>query len=230
LHGLVYNNVSKGNKPMGDRLTDAELIYRLQVLKQNGSQTKAALELKLNRASFRESLAEAKQRGLTAESRIKDPLGEARNEVKRLKAQIAVIHKHNDSAEEIRRVIYGLQEIPAEPPEWTAGRVEIEGPGTPMMMWSDWHYGEVVNKQEVGGLNEFNSEIADSASRACRTLRRPDQAPHAERRPRNGRDLPRRRHDHRRDTPGASGHERRVCAANAAPAEVGAARNGAHDA
>jgi predicted phosphodiesterase len=146
---------------MGDRLTDAELIYRLQVLKQNGSQTKAALELKLNRASFRESLAEAKQRGLTAESRLKDPLGEARNEVKRLKAQIAVIHKHNDSAEEIRRVIYGLQEIPAEPPEWTAGRVEIEGPGTPMMMWSDWHYGEVVNKQEVGGLNEFNSEIAD---------------------------------------------------------------------
>jgi predicted phosphodiesterase len=146
---------------MGDRLTDAELIYRLQVLKQNGSQTKAALELKLNRASFRESLAEAKQRGLTAESRIKDPLGEARNEVKRLKAQIAVIHKHNDSAEEIRRVIYGLQEIPPDMPEWLNAPLDLGGPGTPMTMWSDWHYGEVVKKAEVNELNEFNSVVAD---------------------------------------------------------------------
>lgn len=146
---------------MGDRLTDAELIYRLQVLKQQGNQSKAAKELGINRAGFRESLAEAERRGLKAETRLKDPLGEAKNEIKRLKAELATVHKNNDGAEEIRRAIYQLQEIPADPPEWLNEPVDIEGPGTPMMMWSDWHYGEVVKKAEVGGLNEFNSVIAD---------------------------------------------------------------------
>ena len=33
-------------------------------------------------------------------------------------------------------------------------------PGFPMTIWSDWHWGEVVRLDEVGGLNEFNYEIA----------------------------------------------------------------------
>jgi len=33
-------------------------------------------------------------------------------------------------------------------------------PGFPMTMWSDWHWGEVVDHDETGGLNEFNHKIA----------------------------------------------------------------------
>jgi hypothetical protein len=34
-------------------------------------------------------------------------------------------------------------------------------PGVPITTWSDWHFGEVVRPEEVGYVNEFNSEIAE---------------------------------------------------------------------
>src|SRR5271165_1917752 len=33
--------------------------------------------------------------------------------------------------------------------------------GMPMMIWSDWHWGETVDPRETGGLNSFNLEIAE---------------------------------------------------------------------
>lgn len=33
-------------------------------------------------------------------------------------------------------------------------------PGFPMTIWSDWHWGEVVRKDETGGANAFNRRIA----------------------------------------------------------------------
>lgn len=33
-------------------------------------------------------------------------------------------------------------------------------PGFPMTMWSDWHWGETVDLDETGGINEFNHGIA----------------------------------------------------------------------
>jgi hypothetical protein len=33
-------------------------------------------------------------------------------------------------------------------------------PGYPMTIWSDWHWGEVVNLEETAGKNEFNHDIA----------------------------------------------------------------------
>lgn len=143
-----------------EKLSDADLIYRLQVAKGK-TRTAAASELGLSGRSLKQSIAEAKAKGLTAETRIRDPLAELRNENKRLKAENAAIHKHNDTAEEIRRTIYQLQEIAPEPPEWLIEDSGIEGPGTPMMNWSDWHFGETVERTEVGGLNHFNSEIAE---------------------------------------------------------------------
>ena len=34
-------------------------------------------------------------------------------------------------------------------------------PGMPMTLWSDWHWGETVDRRETGGLNEFNREVAE---------------------------------------------------------------------
>lgn len=142
-----------------DKITDAELIYRLQVIKLKGSIVKAAPELGISERALAGNVAEAKARKLTAETKLHDPLAEARNENKRLKAQIATINKHNDTAEEIRRVIYNLREIAIEQPDWLFDDAGVDGPGTPMTLWSDWHAGEVVKRDEVGGLNEFNSDI-----------------------------------------------------------------------
>jgi len=69
--------------------------------------------------------------------------------------------KDNDTAEKIRAEIFGLSEHTIQPPEWLTGKKIPGGArGGPMTIWSDFHYGEVVNPDEVGGVNKFNMKIA----------------------------------------------------------------------
>jgi len=139
--------------------TDAEIILALKAIQKHGSNRAAAREIGVHPSVIDKRLAMAKDRGLTAEMPIRDPLDKLREENRRLKAEINSIHKQNDTAEEIRRRIFQLREVPAEPPAWLMKSTPIGGPGVPMMLWSDWHAGEVVRKGEVGGLNEYNSKI-----------------------------------------------------------------------
>jgi hypothetical protein len=142
-------------------LTDAEIVLALCAKRTHGSWDKAAQATGIPASTLQKRAGLAATRGLTADSSARDPLAEAKNENKRLKAEIASIHKHNDTTEEIRKRVFQLRDIASEPPKWLSSSTGIEGPGTPMMNWSDWHFGETVAKGEVGGLNEFNSEIAE---------------------------------------------------------------------
>ncbi len=77
------------------------------------------------------------------------------------KRQIESLRRDNDTAEKIRAEIFGLAERSPEPPEWITGKGVADGNrGGPITIWSDWHWGEVVNPDEVGGVNEFNVKIA----------------------------------------------------------------------
>ncbi len=144
---------------MKNQTTDAEIVAALKVVRDEGSAAAASRKLGVPATTIKERLAHGKQRGLTADSPIRDPLAIAREETARLKRELAAVHRHNESAEEIRRIVFQLHEVPSEPPRWLAQKTRNDGPGTPMMLWSDWHDGEVVKKGEVGGLNEFNTEI-----------------------------------------------------------------------
>jgi predicted phosphodiesterase len=146
---------------MKNRTTDAEIVQTLRAVRDTGSSRAAARELQIHSTTVDKRIHFAKERGLTADSPIRDPLEKLKTENARLKLEINSIHRHNETAEEIRREIYKLKEVDPEPPEWLISDAKIEGPGTPMMLWSDWHFGETVHKKEVGGLNEFNSTIAE---------------------------------------------------------------------
>lgn len=144
---------------MANELTDADLIYTLQVI-VGKSRAEAAAELGIKGTMLRERIRVAKLRGLHADMVLKDPLQVERQKRKRAEAALAAVVRHNESAEEIRRVIYDLAENTPEPPEWIRDARFSGTPGCPMTMWSDWHYGEVVNPSEVGGVNKFDSAIA----------------------------------------------------------------------
>jgi predicted phosphodiesterase len=149
-----------------DKLTDADLILRLKVLKKhNGSRGKAAAELGLHVRNLQTTIAAAKAKGLTADTVLLDPIGKLTVENKHLKAELGFIKKANEDAAKIRERIYKLRDIPLDPPKWLTTKVDIKGPGIPMMLWSDWHFGEVVEAREVNGLNEFNSDIAEKRAR-----------------------------------------------------------------
>ena len=90
------------------------------------------------------------------------------DEIMRLRAQNRALSKdvmrlarEDDTAERIRERIFEIQARSPEPPEWVANPRHSTGKrGTPATIWSDWHYGEVVNPVEVGGVNAFNTTIA----------------------------------------------------------------------
>jgi hypothetical protein len=89
-----------------------------------------------------------------------------RLQVRTLEANIARIHRENDTAEEIRRRIFALAERAPEPPSWLAREGRPGRRGSPVTVWSDWHWGELVYKDQVGGVNEFTADIARKRVRA----------------------------------------------------------------
>ena len=73
---------------------------------------------------------------------------------------IAQLSKSDETARTVRENIYGIAGYDPDPPEWLVKEGVTGHRGTPATIWSDWHYGEVVRKSEVGGVNEFNQEVA----------------------------------------------------------------------
>lgn len=140
------------------KVTDDVLKRRLSLYHEHGS-TKAAQIEGMNVRAFISSVRAAEGKGLQVA--IKDPVQKAKAEITDLKRQVAALQKDADTAEMIRKEIYGLASHDPEPPKWLFEPGKNGSRGTPMTMWSDWHYGEVVDEKQVGGVNKFNSEIAE---------------------------------------------------------------------
>lgn len=83
------------------------------------------------------------------------------------KRTVEQIRRDNDTAEAIRQEIFGIAAHTAEPPDWVSDiRGKMGSRGGPVTIWSDWHYGEVVQPDEVGGVNKFNMHVAKRRARA----------------------------------------------------------------
>ena len=100
----------------------------------------------------------------TAEDRLRDAqeiIRIVRRENLDQKRHIATLQREEDTAEKIRRVIFGLSEHNPEPPAWLTGKGgKIGTRGCPITVWSDSHYGEVVDPDQVNGVNKYNKTIA----------------------------------------------------------------------
>ena len=83
-----------------------------------------------------------------------------RDELRTLRTQLISQKKDDLTREAIRKHIFDLKDSTPEPPRWTIKRSAPKNTGIPTMFCSDWHWGEVVNPDEILGANEFNLEIA----------------------------------------------------------------------
>jgi hypothetical protein len=147
---------------MGDKLTDGELIERLRLKRDHGP-GEAARMIGCGTRAFRSSIEEARVRELTADSAIQSPQDKLKIQNAALLRDLKRVQKDADSAEAIRKEIFNLAARSPEPPAWLSGASHKVGSrGVPTMIWSDWHYGEVVRPEEVGGVNEFNTGIAEA--------------------------------------------------------------------
>lgn len=64
------------------------------------------------------------------------------------------------SAEKVRKEIFNLSEYSPEPPTWLNKVPGKSSTGIPLICVNDWHWGEFVDPDQVGGVNKFNRAIA----------------------------------------------------------------------
>jgi len=142
-----------------NKIQDAECIEAVKFMAQHKTMKDAANAAGLSETSFRRHLDAAKKRGITAAAK-RDPLAAAQTEIRDLRAKLGAVHTANENADTLRETIFGLAAVNPNPPKWTIKPRGKEGHGSiPFAFWSDWHYGEVVSKEETGGVNEFNRAI-----------------------------------------------------------------------
>lgn len=80
-------------------------------------------------------------------------LPEAKREIIRLKKEVDYYERIDDAVTRAGSLRFKPIEIKA--------RDHAPGaPGFPMTIWSDWHWGEVVRRDETGGANAFNRRVA----------------------------------------------------------------------
>jgi predicted phosphodiesterase len=140
--------------------TDAEIAATLRAVAEHGSNESAAAALGIGESSVRRHLKQAELRGITGgsglskEDKLEIALKQAQRDLRAAQSQ----------ADLTDRIMAELRELMARdvtPPAWlTKATPKDVHASVPMTIWSDWHYQEVVRPEEVGGLNEFNSEIA----------------------------------------------------------------------
>jgi hypothetical protein len=85
-------------------------------------------------------------------------------ELESLRRQLREAQADRSVQEWARAIVMGLDEKAkaTRPATWIAERAPASiGPaGIPTLLLSDFHWGEVVRASEIGGINEFNMEIA----------------------------------------------------------------------
>lgn len=89
-----------------------------------------------------------------------------KDEISRLRRDIDEERKRTVFDEAVLTVIGDLAVAPSTPPAWLANptkKVRRLGHAleVPVVGFADWHCGEVVNANEVNGVNEYNLDIAD---------------------------------------------------------------------
>lgn len=145
---------------MKAQITEAELVGYLKLVEEHkGNITSAAMTGGYNRAWLSERVNVARGRGLTATTKVVDDVARLKQEIKLKDRRIESLQREEDTAETIRKRIYGLAERTPDAPPWLVRDGAAGFRGTPMTVWSDWHANEVVRAEEVGGVNEYNSEI-----------------------------------------------------------------------
>lgn len=92
-----------------------------------------------------------------------------RDEIARLKTELRAAYRAGHEEDAVLGIIGAMAAAPANPPAWVnAPKPKRKGgttPEVPVVNWSDWHYGEVIQPGAVNGFNAFNSEIAESRVR-----------------------------------------------------------------
>jgi len=135
-----------------------------------GSQTvqEAANRLGISEASMR---GVCKQHNIPYRSMLGTATGERapdlKQQVRELRARIRELEEGALTEDRVKREIIGLRSVDAKIPDWLVETTKAKhGPGCPVLFATDWHWDEVVDPAQIGGVNRYNREIAHQRARS----------------------------------------------------------------
>lgn len=152
-------------RPLSNKLAEEAVA----AVEKYGSKSAAAAALGIPRTTLNSRYSEAMSRAASG----RDPERPAPEDPKEtnerlsslvteLRARLArVNHAQSLTEEYVKLKILELRDAAVEPPEWTLspGGQKPGITGVPILFASDWHWGEVVDPSQIGGVNQFNMEI-----------------------------------------------------------------------
>ena len=145
-------------------LSAAVLQQAVDAMAQCRNESDAAKSINVNRGTFQHRLKEAERRGIKASTGTPDNDNESdrlSDRVKELELEIRQSRASVLDAEYVKRKIIGLRDLDPSPPSWLLKpATAFDGPGVPTLFGSDWHWGEVVDPDQIGGVNTYNMTIA----------------------------------------------------------------------
>jgi predicted phosphodiesterase len=160
---------------MGAPFTDEQIAERLAVIqKHNGDLIAASTELKVRRETLREwynrlpdwkRTAPAVALSVSQPRPPEEPLAARqerryKDDIARLKTELSRADRELNAAEDLRSAVFGLGK-PIDPashvinPSSTDPHAEV-----PLLFQSDEQWGEVIDLEEMGGLNRYDRHVA----------------------------------------------------------------------
>jgi hypothetical protein len=151
-------------------LTKKQLQEAVDAYNKTGTKTEAAALLNLHLNTYTSRLRVAMQQGYKTiekqEESIMDKLKDANDRIRQLESASSAHQEEQLTAEYIKKKIIKLRDGKTTIPNWLIKKSEKKKfAGVPTLFASDWHWGEVVDPNQINGVNEYNMTIAQNRAR-----------------------------------------------------------------
>jgi len=147
--------------------TPEQLQEALDLVTQHGSYHEASVASGIPETTLKRRYNKALDKGYTPNRNI-EPAAERElkfltGKVRTLTLKLQEAERQEAISEDIKQKIFKIAQMEPEPPSWTLRpRKTTSSPGIPTLLCSDWHWGEVINPAEIGGVpNKYNLAIAN---------------------------------------------------------------------
>jgi hypothetical protein len=157
------------SKPISDR--DLQIV--IDAFEKTNSKVEGAKLIGMNCNTFYSRLKMAQSRGLVAsietkveEISLMDKLSEANDRIKQLESMAFSSQEERVTSDYIKRKIIKIKDSKVAVPRWLIKPSNKKKfAGVPTIFASDWHWGEIVDPNQINGVNEYNLDIAHNRAK-----------------------------------------------------------------
>jgi hypothetical protein len=143
-----------------------QLQEAIDAVAKHGNITAAAKATGIHPNTFRNRYDTAVMAGYKPGNVSSSPEQALKDRVRELEAQIATHHRITLDERMVKEEIIKLAEQKPEPPGWLiTPQISKDLPGVPTLLASDWHWGEVVDPNQIGNVNKYDLSIAQKRAR-----------------------------------------------------------------